>query len=400
MNPDPLESNVARLVRESALPISDATRDRARTHFLRATDGKPSEAMGRRIAIAAAAFLVAGLLFWSARADRKAVPRCEISKERLASAPGGDLVGSGGNDLLKGTLTRAGGAVPTFLFRATSTLPDGVLFKIRPSSFEETWDAGRIVPVSREGRSDVVPLKDGRFEFLWESSGPRLLRLAVGAPDEEQDVEVLRTLSVKETDRSWTFEYLGWDESLLPLLGPQLVEVGDLARELRDLLARVEAACSSEAQLLALKDALIRDAQKLQSRTDNFAAKSVYPAALHQLAYTARDVATSIPDFKWVEGKFQGPVTYYTGNKKKQTFRQEAFEFAALRQYLDEAEVLAGREFALWILKDRRRSGLQEAHRALVKEMSKRPGVAGFVGRLLVDDPDQRLEEDLRTLAK
>jgi hypothetical protein len=145
---------------------------------------------------------------------------------------------------------------------------------------------------------------------------------------------------------------------------------------------------------------LIRDAERLQTRAGNFAGKGVYPAALHQIAYTARDLATSMPDFKWLEGKFQGPVTYYTETKKRRTFRQEPFEFAALRKYLDEAEIVAGREFGLWIVKDIRRVGVQDAHRALVTSMSKRAGVAGFEERLVDAGPDPRLEDDLRTLAK
>ncbi len=400
MSSEPLENNIARLVRQSALPIDESRQRRA--DFLRAAEGSPPEAMGRRLAVAAAALVVCGLLLWAAKTDRRTDVRPKVAKERPALLPAGDLVGSGGNDLLKGTLTltHAGFALPKFLFRAKSMLPDGVQFKIRPYSFEETWDAGRIVSVSQEGQSNIVPLKDGRFEFMWESSGPRLLRLAVGAPDDDQDVEVMKTLNVKAADRAWTFEYLGWDESLLPLLGPQLVEVGDLTRELHDLIARVETSCASEAQFLAQKDALIRDAQRLQTRTNNFATTSVYPAALRQISYTARDLATSIPDFKWLEGKYQGPSSYYTEDKKKRTFRQDPFEFAALRKYLDEAEVIAGREFGLWIVKDLRRIGLQDAHRALVTSMAKRPGVSGFEERLLAAAPDPRLEENLRTLAK
>ena len=58
---DVFEKNVARLVKESALPLTDERRDRAREAFLRAT--APSRLRGVGIAVAAAALLFCAVVY-------------------------------------------------------------------------------------------------------------------------------------------------------------------------------------------------------------------------------------------------------------------------------------------------------------------------------------------------
>src|SRR4249919_1904722 len=93
MSPDPIEDNVARLVRSSALPIDDARQHRARDRFLRASGHRPPEAVGRRLAVAAAGLLVCGLVFWASKADRNPAPVAEpvVPKQEKPAPKKGEI---------------------------------------------------------------------------------------------------------------------------------------------------------------------------------------------------------------------------------------------------------------------------------------------------------------------
>src|SRR5690349_18864914 len=66
MSPDPLENNVARLVRKSALPLEDDRRRRTREDFLRAA-GAPRSSPGPGLMLAAAALLFGFIVFATTR---------------------------------------------------------------------------------------------------------------------------------------------------------------------------------------------------------------------------------------------------------------------------------------------------------------------------------------------
>jgi hypothetical protein len=402
MNSDIFERNVANLVRRAALPSDEARTARAREKFLRGT-AAPSEPRSWKFAAAAAAALVIVTIVWSARSS----PPSPLGRKpwpENVPLPTVEVVGRGGNDTLKGVLKLppASSRSPRLVFKATSPLPEDLVFLVRTVRLEERLAAGRIESSVLESPSGTATLRNGSFEYDWKFPAPHLLRLEVSAPDGLQELPMVKQLRMPEKERTWAFEFFAWDERLLSQIGPQLVEITDLARETRDLVTRIEAACSNEELFKDRRKALIAEAERLTTRAEHFGKAGLYPAASGPVTAVARDLANSMPIFKWEDGKFGGPIDYHTDNKKGRTHRNDPFEFETLRKYLDEAVVVAGREFDLWILWDVRRAGLQDLHRGIMREQAKHPGVSEFVERLQNSAGEDlgKLEPEIRAIKK
>src|SRR5579859_2188406 len=56
--------------------------------------------------------------------------------------------------------------------------------------------------------------------------------------------------------------------------------------------------------------------------------------------------------FAWRDGKFEGPIRYYTESRRGKTCRGDLFDFDALRRFLDEAVVCS---VLVFFLSSRRR---------------------------------------------
>jgi hypothetical protein len=402
MSSEIFEKNIADLVRRAALPPDEARTARAREHFLRGT-AAPSEPRSWKCSAAAAAALVIVTIVWSAKSSPPSPVGRKPWPENVPLPPV-EVVGRGGNDALKGVLKLppASGRSPRLVFKATSPLPEELVFLVRTVRLEEKLAAGRIESSVLESPSGTATLRHGGFEYDWNFPGPHLLRLEVSAPDGLQEMPLVKQLRMPESERTWAFEFFAWDEHLLSRIGPQLAEITDLDRETRDLATRIEAACANEELFKDRRKALIAEAERLTTRTENFGKAGLYPAASGPVTAVARDLANSMPLFKWEDGKFCGPIDYHADNKKGRTHRNVPFEFETLRKYLDEAVVVAGREFDLWILKDVRRAGLQDLHRRIVREHAKHPGVSEFVERLQNSAGEDlgKLELEIRSIKK
>jgi hypothetical protein len=370
------DQNVGDLVKRGALKPDEA---RARERFLGAIEAPP-ERPSWKIAAAAAAVVVVATIVWSARKEEpRAVPITQILPAPVAAAP------QQGNDLLRGELQLPSGAErrPAYHFVGKSTLPDGLNFKIRVHRLEEAVTANSLQPAAQLASTGVLELEKGAFDLDWAGTAPGLLRIEVGAPDDLQERDLVKSLKVKEAERRWAFEYPAWDDRLRALLEPQLLEIGDLALEARKILDRCEASVATEEMFRARYKELVADAERLCVRARNFAPKSVYPAALREIEFTVRNLSLLMGYFRWIDGKFAGPNSYYNSGKGDLTYRSDAFAFSTLRRYLDDAVGIGGREFCLWILKDARRAGLHDAHRLLLKSQSKAPGIEPFAERLM-----------------
>jgi len=378
MSSDPLEKNLGDLIRHGALPLDEKRSGRARERFLDAV-AAPRERASWKIAAAAAAALVVVTIVWSARLPhRQPVPAPKEDPRTEAVA----FLGHGGDKNLQGVLQRRDGALR---FEAKSPLPDGLRFKIRAERLEIQSQEKELLLDVRSSLPGSPTLIAGAFDFDWPDKGPGKVRLLVSAPDDLQDVSLvkrMRELKIPEADRQWTFEYCAWDEKLLGLLGPQLVEVASLGEQVRDLIRRVGDACVAEAAFESQKKGLIKEAEKLQAKAEGLAATGLFPESSRRVGFTARDLAQSLAIFKWEDGKFLGPRSYYTNGEKAKTHRNDPFELATLRQYLTEAEIVAGREFALWILAEFGRAGPRPALAETVRPHERRPGLLDVAERL------------------
>jgi hypothetical protein len=414
MNSDLFEKNIGRLVKQSALPLTDERRDRARAAFLRAAEASASRSRLRLIGIAAAVLIFFGVVYETTTRPLPKLPPAPVdsavSKQQTEAAAWTDVLGDGGSTLIQGSLlmsgpSRSGPFARKVVFKVGSSLPDGFTFRLRIEAMEEQLRGAVLVSKPRT-LFPVQPVLDhGGFETDWDLVAPAPLSIDVSTPDSLQDRTVLEQTKLAEGARTALFHYSPWDDGLLRRLEPQLAELADFAREGRELVARVEAACATEARFKAEEKQLTADAGRLQARVEGFAANGLYPAAARILSYTFRDLATSMAIFKWKDGKLEGPVSYYTNGKPGTLFRGDPFAFDALRRYLDDAVLVSGREFDLWILRDFRRAGPREALVAAVEESKKRPGVAEFAEALkaLAAPPGTlppTLEDEIRKISK
>ena len=406
-DPERFEQNIRELIRHGALPLDDARTARARDEFLRGvldSPGAAPESRPGRLSAVAAALLVCVTIFWAARTERAGLtppePSAGNSQSRTPSFSQNPL--TGGNETLKGMLKSSGESTRggLLVFSGRSTFPDGLIFSVHVEMMQERHARGRLDLILREESFGNLELENGAFDYEWKSTGPRCLRIAVTAPDGLQTLDMAKQLKLKDDERRWAFEFHAWDEGLVSGLGSELLELDDFSREARELVARFDAACVSEASFKERRGGLDAVLKKLQSRVETRVATTLFPAAVGEVFYTLRDLATSMQIFKWEDGKFAGPVSYYTNHKRGNTFRQDPFTFDALQRYLEEAVTIAGREFDLWILKDVRRAGPRPIHAELLKEQARHPGVPEFAGRLqnAVGEDLGRLEQEIRTI--
>jgi hypothetical protein len=96
------------------------------------------------------------------------------------------------------------------------------------------------------------------------------------------------------------------------------------------------------------------------------------------LVSTVQDLAKSMKDFVWKDGKFDGRSSYYTPGKRGTTHRGDVFGFAELRRYKEEALAVAGKEFLLWIKVDYNRRGLLPDTFERIQKMKSWPSVGPF----------------------
>jgi len=396
---DPLEKNLGDLIRHGALPLDAERTARARQRFVDGISAPPERASWK-IAAAAAALLVAAIIFWSARVDRTLVRQEPV--ERPASGAL-SFLGHGGDQNLQGSLQRVDDRMR---FTARSPLPDGLEFSIRAERLEIQEENRELKSGVRSSLPGSATLRNGAFEFEWPYKGPGRVRLLVTAKDDLQTVELtrkLRELKSSEADRRWTFECCAWDEQMLGLLGRQVEKVDDLAYEVGLLVLQVQA-CDLQASFEAQKKAFIKEAEKLQARAEGMAASTLYPEAYRRIGYTARDLAQAMAIFTWDKDKFSGPRSYYTNGELSKTHRGDPFDLKTLRQYLHEATVVAGREFGLWVFEEFRRAGPRPILAETVQRYEIRPGLKDVSARLkqLVHELHGvdlgKLEQDLRRI--
>jgi hypothetical protein len=297
-------------------------------------------------------------------------------------------------------MAKGNGGARVFLFQARSTLPEGTCFQVCVKVVEQRFMSGRLVEEWTDPRSFTPVLKEGAFECSWEASKIGRLGIRITTPDDSQEMTVADQLKrVVEDSRHASFDYYPWDDALLARLDPQLGELSDLARDVRGLIDRVEAACVTEESFRVQQKALIAGARTLESRAKGFATAGLFPAGAGQIALTAGDLAGAMGIFTWKGGEFQGPTSYYTNHQRGKTFRGDLFEFTALRRYLDEAVQIGGREFDLWIIQDFSRANLRPALVEAVDRSIRRPGVLEFADRLK-SEPNPALVEEIRRLTR
>jgi hypothetical protein len=290
----------------------------------------------------------------------------------------------------KVSILRLEGAVP---------FPDHAVLKIGLFRSSEDYGAGHIVATTVGVGGGVVEVKGKKFVYEPPVQGPGAYQVQVAFMDEFQRPAVMEQLKGKVTKRQWKFDFMAWTDDLLPQIGPRLDEIAVFQRESLDALKRFEEATANEANWKVQQKELVDSVAKLMQKIEKSEGKAHFPAALNQLFYTVRSVHGTSPYFHWENGKFAGGKSYHADNQEIKSHRNEPYTFPNLKKYIEEAVPLAGREMALWILKDIKRAGVVRPEvQEVLKKYGTYAGLAPFAERLgTATPPDlEALEKDLR----
>jgi hypothetical protein len=284
-------------------------------------------------------------------------------------------------------------------FEGAAPLPDGAILKLTVLRHVEQPAAGRLETAAVEAGRGLASVKGGRFRYepAWE--GPGVYGIRVDLSDDYQSRAVREALPRDLKSRRWSFTFPGWGDDLVGRLGPALRETDGFVAEAGELIRKFERSCANADAWQSQQKALVQEAGAFRTKLEKAEAGRLYTASVSQLLFTVRNLLGQVPYFTWKDGTFTA-VSYHNPDEPGKTFRQEEFTFANLRKYVDECRALAGREFALWALKDLRRAGPREALKEALKEQAGTPGAADFVGRLGEATPEEQdvLEKEIRGL--
>jgi hypothetical protein len=289
--------------------------------------------------------------------------------------------------------------VTSLIFHGGAPLPDGTVLSFNIQKVSEYWDNGQITKSMKGVTSGLAEIEGKKYTYDPAVDGPSTYFVIVTLIDDFQRRTIIEKLK-KVDPRQWQFEFAGWGDELIPSLSPRMQEVDDLAREAGELTKKFEKACESPTGWIQDGKDLVKEGQKLLLKIEKAECRHFFPAAWSQIYYTLRNILGNAPYFAWKDGKFAGAVSYHANNESLKTFRQEPFKYENFRRYIEESVPLAGREFALWAVKELRRTNaaLRPPILDALKKDAKHPGFDVFEERLEKATPQDAdvLEKDVR----
>ncbi len=327
--------------------------------------------MSARILLAAAALAMAGAEAASAQQPPDAMElKCEASPTKNRPA------------------IRLEGKAPT--------LPPRARLKIYLMRIEERAIAQHLSTAGSVFHSQILEVDRNR-KIIYSCNGvnPGYYRAVVELAAEHQGLRSQEELKKAGTamPQTWTFDYAAWGDDVAGRLGDALRELDTLINEATTLVGAF-AECSANRvlweanarRLDAASDKLSRDIQ-------NSEAMRLYPAATSNVNAVVDAARSNAQYFTFAaDGKFDKIVDYHSSGKPTM-FDKKEFGWDVLRESLEEASEIGGREMALWVVKDTRRNEgrLTDALVRAVKEQAGHPGVSKYVNRL--QEGGDRLEE-------
>jgi len=285
------------------------------------------------------------------------------------------------------------------------TLPEGAMLNIQLIRIEERTSDGTLVVNGIFFHSELLKVgRKGKVAYTGAVGAPGYFRAIVRLSEELQTPRSLIPLKEAKTamPQEWTFDYTVWGDDLAGRLDPALKEFDALLERSRTVIGKFAEASSQRALWEANKQLLDREASSLLEDIGKSEAKKLYPAAASEITAAVGAVQGYSVYFTFQsDGKFDKIVDYHT-NGKAVTYRQEEFSWDVVRKYLSEASEIAGREFALWVVKDTRRSGgkVNDTLIRAVKEQASHPGVSLYSNRLQQGENPNEMEALIRQKPK
>jgi hypothetical protein len=278
----------------------------------------------------------------------------------------------------------AGTKAPVLRLEGTAPFADEVVLKLSVHRLFEVSAGARLEPMAKDQGPGLVKVKGKKFrlDHPVEARGGYLV--LVDLLDEFQRPDVAKALRGKVKTRRWEFRFAAWGDELAGQLGPKLEDLDRLTAEAQELIGRVEKAAVSKASWEAEAKRFQREVDTFLRNASRMDLENTFPAAYDLVRRTVHEIQSNSPYFLWENGKFAGAKDYHEQENKAKTFQDEEFNFAALKRYLEQSRPVGGREFALWVVKELRRTNGTMARDLAdaLKKHADHAGLAPFAERL------------------
>jgi hypothetical protein len=282
------------------------------------------------------------------------------------------------------------------------TLPDGTTLAIRVYRLEERFKGGALKPEEQPIGSGQGFVKGGVLGWSGPAGGPGSFRVAAEMVADLQKMRVLQTLKDRNATlpQKWTFDFDAWGDDLSGPLGKALEEFDRLAGKADALVQRGAQFSATRETWRDNVQKLTEDIRALEAEVGGCEAKRLLMAAGRRLASAVSILfaATRCARFDRGTGKLTGFFNFENPQDPVVKFEDEVLSWECLRKRLEEMKETAGREFALWTLKDIRRAGGRPgaALLAALQAQSRHAGLAPFADRLQRGSPPKELEAEIR----
>lgn len=286
------------------------------------------------------------------------------------------------------------------------TLPDGTTLTLRISRLEERFKAGALKAEEHPAGSSLGFVKDGVFAWSGPAGGPGSYRATAELLADLQKLKVIQALKERNAalPQKWSFEFEAWGDDMAGQLARALEEFDRLEAKAEALVQRGAQASASREEWRAAVPKLTEDIRALEEQLGGCASKRFFTAAGQRLSAAVGLLfgAMRMARFDRGTGKLVGFFNMENPQDPVVKFEDEPLSWESLRKKLQDMKETAGREFALWALKDMRRTGGRPspALQAALQAAASHPGLAPFADRLAKGSPPKELEAEIRAPRK
>ncbi len=303
---------------------------------------------------------------------------------------------------LRGAGVPDGGRAELRLEGRAAGLPEGARLNLALlMRIEARVPDGRLEARSIDCDSRILEVgRHRKVAYANPACRPGPYRAVVRMLEENQKPRTAQVLKQAGTamPREWTFEFAAWGDGLAGRLGPGLQEIDDLAGEARSLVEEFKKASAHRDRWGQRYRDLDREAGKLLEKVPKSEAVILYTAAAGEIVTALDAVRSNARDIKFKDdGTFDGFGGYHLRPGESPKFQGKDYGWDLVLEHLGKIPGLAGREFALWAVKDIRRAGrVGDALAKAVQERAGHPGAAPFADPLLKGEGLDELEKAIR----
>lgn len=266
-------------------------------------------------------------------------------------------------------------------FEGKAVFPDGIALKGTLFQSEERLVDGVVAPELTEIGTQVATVEGRRVVFTMAIKDPGQYRLVVELREDLQEPDLVRAIT-NSLPGKWTFEQAVWGDEFVVPLGTKMRDFDGQVDASIGLIRRLAQASASVQAWKETYPSLDKELGAFLKKFDQTPLERVFPAAVLELRCSMRNLKGNAEAMVFGEdGSCKGSIDYRT-QKPTKTIHSQDFTFEAILKDVEATRAAAGREFALWLIKDSRRSGARPELSSLLRSEAKHPGVTPYVEAL------------------